>query len=236
MYAIGEIALVVIGILLALAINNANEDRLTREKEQVYLQGLQRDFAASKSKLVELLAVNQQNYQGVKQIANYIAKGERPTSEKVFSELLFQAFAYDIAFNPNNSLLDEMINSGSLKDLSSADLRRQLTNWNSFLVDIAKQEDDLRKQRENLLDLFRTDEYAIRTVLDLAGVSQDIMKIETQADVRTNMQVLESATFENHLLIFILTSILTETEHYQPLMEELDVILSTLTQEIEKEN
>ena len=44
LYAIGEIVLVVIGILIALAINNSNQRRVIEEKEQVYLKGLKEEF------------------------------------------------------------------------------------------------------------------------------------------------------------------------------------------------
>jgi len=44
LYAIGEILLVVIGILIALQVNNWNEERLQRQKEQVYLRELKKDF------------------------------------------------------------------------------------------------------------------------------------------------------------------------------------------------
>jgi hypothetical protein len=43
-YAIGEIALVVIGILIALQINNWNESRKLRDKELEYLQGIKSDL------------------------------------------------------------------------------------------------------------------------------------------------------------------------------------------------
>ena len=42
-YAIGEIILVVIGILIALQINNWNEQRKDRTKEQILLKHLQED-------------------------------------------------------------------------------------------------------------------------------------------------------------------------------------------------
>ena len=44
-YAIGEIVLVVIGILIALYINNWNELRIEKQKEQALLLGLQETFA-----------------------------------------------------------------------------------------------------------------------------------------------------------------------------------------------
>ena len=47
-YAIGEIVLVVIGILIALAINNANQKSNLKEKELTYLIGLKEEFEISK--------------------------------------------------------------------------------------------------------------------------------------------------------------------------------------------
>jgi type II secretory pathway pseudopilin PulG len=43
-YAIGEIILVVIGILIALSINNWNQARINAQKEQQYLLGLKNDL------------------------------------------------------------------------------------------------------------------------------------------------------------------------------------------------
>lgn len=44
LYAIGEIILVVIGILIALQINNRNEDRKNRIREVSYLENLKEDI------------------------------------------------------------------------------------------------------------------------------------------------------------------------------------------------
>ena len=43
LYAVGEIILVVIGILIALQINNRNELRKDRQAEKVYLREIQND-------------------------------------------------------------------------------------------------------------------------------------------------------------------------------------------------
>ena len=43
-YAIGEIVLVVIGILIALSINNWNEDRIDRNLERKYLESIRREL------------------------------------------------------------------------------------------------------------------------------------------------------------------------------------------------
>ena len=57
-YAIGEIALVMIGILLALQVNNWNENRLQENEEAFYLQKLQQSITqdtTTYSQVIELL-------------------------------------------------------------------------------------------------------------------------------------------------------------------------------------
>ncbi|MCA8975261.1 MAG: hypothetical protein KDC98_11095 [Planctomycetes bacterium] len=44
LYALGEVLLVVIGILIALQINNWNNDRVDRRSEAKYLENLERDL------------------------------------------------------------------------------------------------------------------------------------------------------------------------------------------------
>ena len=53
-YAIGEIVLVVIGILIAIQINNWNEDYKSKKKERGYLINLQQDLKADSLRLSEL--------------------------------------------------------------------------------------------------------------------------------------------------------------------------------------
>ena len=57
-YAIGEIVLVVIGILIALQINNWNENRKINNQEIVYLQDLKNDFTFDIETLNARIAIN----------------------------------------------------------------------------------------------------------------------------------------------------------------------------------
>jgi hypothetical protein len=59
LYAIGEILLVVIGILIALKINNYNESRKERNKEQIVLKNLKEDFLANQKIIDRSLAVHE---------------------------------------------------------------------------------------------------------------------------------------------------------------------------------
>ncbi|WP_232778340.1 DUF6090 family protein [Salegentibacter sediminis] len=231
-YALGEIILVVIGILIALAINNANQNRINNNYEQTYLLGLEQEFETSRSKLKELIAVNKSNSNNSKKILEFITyKNETPT-ETAFSSLLYNTFSSDIAFNPNNSLLNEMINSGNLKNLSNTELRKQLTNWLSTMEDVSRQEKELSVQREKVLDMFRTDKSSLRTILGQTRVYSQIGLPKSKNEV-SNLHLLNSTEFENNILMFIFTSYATEHAHYNPIMDDLDTILHLIRKEIE---
>ena len=231
-YAIGEIALVVIGILIALAINNWNENRIIEKREQFYLAGLKDEFEQNKIKLQNLIEVNRLNYQNSKKIASLIGNSEELKDEESLSEMLFNSFSYEIAYNPNNSLLIELINSGRLKDISNPELRKHLTTWDSFIQSIRNQENTLKTQRDEVLDLFRGNDASIRTSLDQTGVSTKEMGLKKSNEDYSNLELIQSREFENNLMIFILTGIATETSHYVPLMQEIDTILSLINTEI----
>lgn len=230
-YAFGEIVLVVIGILIALAINTSQQKKVLAEKEQVYLKGLQDEFEISKLKLNELIKVNKQNYLGAKQILEYTSNPSETPTEREFSELLFSSFASDIAFNPNNSLLNEMTNSGSLKDISNTDLRILLTTWTSTLEDVSRQEEELGNQRVKVLDMFRTNENSIRTIYEQTNPDSEIGLLKSES-VISNLNLLRSVEFENNMLMFYLTTDAMETSHYDPLLEILNSILELIKIEI----
>ncbi|WP_417371385.1 DUF6090 family protein [Gelidibacter japonicus] len=233
-YAIGEIILVVIGILIALQINNWNQNRMDNKVEHIYLHGLKVEFQISKLKLEELISVIHKNYSGAQEILKYIhSKNELP-SESEFSKLLYQTFSEDVAFNPNTSLIYEMINSGNLKNLKNTNLRKHLTNWVSTLEDVSKQEEELASQRIKVIDMFRTNEASLSVVFKQAGVYSDLGLPKSKNEM-SNLGLLESTAFENNVLIFILTCYATEKAHFQPLMRDLDTILDLIRKEIEQQ-
>lgn len=232
-YALGEIVLVVIGILIALWINNLNQNRINSNMEQVYLQGLRDEFQTSQVKLEELIKVNRENYSNARKILEYTRHKTTPPSEEEFSILLYKSLAFDIAFNPNNSLLNEMINSGTLKNISSAPLRIRLTNWLATLEDIRRQEGDQDVQREKILDLAGRGENSLQTILENAGVVESLGLPKAKGKI-SNLNLLESIEFENLVLSFILTSYSTEEAHYIPLLNDLEMILNLIHEEIEE--
>ena len=231
-YAIGEIVLVVIGILIALAINNKNQRNIDYQNEKTYLLGLKEEFNTNKYKLTELIAVNKANMEATREILELINLRDSMPPEMEFSRLLYNSMVSDIAFDANNSFLNEIINSGSLKKISNPKLRIMLTNWVATLEDVTRQEKDLGLHRESVLNMFRTNEYSLKTVFQLSGINSKLGLSDVESGFKSNLDLLSSIEFENKMLLFLSTSQATEEAHYAPLMKFIDNILNTITAEL----
>jgi len=124
-YAIGEILLVVIGILIALQINNWNESRKTNILEHDYLKRLKHELEdnieyAESQIYVELLGHN---------CANRILSTISESSDISNSHLL----AYSIVLTGwtnrvdyINNVWNELYSTGNARLISNSDLRKQL--------------------------------------------------------------------------------------------------------------
>ena len=226
LYAFGEVVLIVLGILAALWIDNWNQERQEARREQFYLSGLKDEFEASGIKLDTLMAVNRKSYQTAAELLEQIP-GASPDEEAALSKMLIQALTYEIAYNPNNSLLMELINSGRLETLSNEDLRKHLTSWDSFLESVHRQEENLRTQRQHTSDLLRGPEGSIRTIAVYSGFAPGL-DLSGEEDLHSNLDLLKSREFENNFLLFMLEARNMETVHYEPLRQEIETILGLI--------
>jgi len=64
-YAIGEIVLVVVGILIALYINSWNQERIERNKEVVYLTEIRKNLVQDTLRINDVLSFNEAKRQAI---------------------------------------------------------------------------------------------------------------------------------------------------------------------------
>ena len=128
LYAIGEIVLVVIGILIALQINNKNQQRISFNEEQVLLKILKNDFTNRLNEL-EFLNVGRQN--AVDIIEQLMSLSDNPPEnydDKVMDSLLAMSTT-TYRFNEKFATMDMLFNSGKVNSLSNDSLKFLLSNW-----------------------------------------------------------------------------------------------------------
>ena len=149
-YAIGEIILVVIGILIALQINNWNEERKDRKREQVILKNLQTDFKTNINNINDASHIFLQAYDASASLLEIIRTDDEIDNVKIehlIDETINKTKSLDII----TGSIDEMLNTGSINLIRDADLRKQLSNWSYYQTDT---EDDIVIYRDYLFNFF----------------------------------------------------------------------------------
>lgn len=132
LYALGEILLVVIGILIALQINNWNEEHKERKVEQSYIKLLTRDLIADSVSLNELILFSDNSVKSKEVILAYLDK-EISKPDSLDTHFLRAAFEGVQSFVPNIGAFDELQSAGGLSLINNELVRNQiLTLYNDY--------------------------------------------------------------------------------------------------------
>jgi hypothetical protein len=127
-YAIGEILLVVIGILIALQINNWNEVRKNAAIEKEIISNLHEEFIQNGLVLKEVTEVFNKSEQSCYQLMNLMNKDRNYLSRFNIDSLLYWSIDFT-SFNPSNNVFDEVLQSGRLGLIKNKDLVNSLFDW-----------------------------------------------------------------------------------------------------------
>ncbi len=130
-YALGEIILVVIGILIALSINNQNQERQNRAKEKILIKGLVDDFEESKLLLQTIIAQQEVVVSSAKDLINIIEnKDYTVSSDSIINILTNGGYSYYRA-EAVLSTYDAIIGSGDISILQDKNLINALAKFSS---------------------------------------------------------------------------------------------------------
>ena len=125
-YAVGEILLIVIGILIALQLNNYNETLNLNNQEQKALNNLKLDFEDNKLELIKSIAYLKGIRKDCFVILNYTGNKYQTTFDL---DSLLQTTARVPQYYPKNGFLMDLINSGNLGIIKNDNLRNKLSSW-----------------------------------------------------------------------------------------------------------
>ena len=130
-YALGEIFLVVIGILIALQVNNWNENRIEHNRIKKYAKSLVKDLEQDIDMLKVSLFQAEDTYFRIDSLRNYVLQTEK---ENLSSTLIY-TIAHDIIYRTyswNRSTFDELKSSGSLRLIANDSLKNKLVAYEAF--------------------------------------------------------------------------------------------------------
>jgi len=193
-YAVGEIILVVIGILIALQLNNYNETLSQNKLEQKAIHNLKLDFEYNTSELnksIEELKVARNTC-----FAILNQTGNKHQETFVVDSLLQDAPSLPQYF-PQNGFLMDLINSGNLGMISNDDLRYRLSSWLPSLETLKEREGQSTRYNNILIQFIIKNGSWLNS--DEATTAEDItvLKFPKSGFDINNNDLLQSIEFEN---------------------------------------
>jgi len=216
-YAIGEIVLVVIGILIALQINNWNQDRLATIEEHNIYKNLNTEFKTNKELLQEDIAENNNSMSAGKILMDLIGSDEDALRAKNPDSLIFRFFeSGGIDFSENTIL--ELIQSGKMQYIQNDNIKNLTFEWNQ------KKENAVRsyeqKQRvTNLLIAYLYKRYPIKNI-DIYGV----LKWKEPSKLQVNkLAIFNEVEFESLTddLLYTLYNLIEKQKTLQNIIEQI---------------
>jgi len=128
-YAIGEIILVVIGILIALQINNWNENRLEKVEANNYLKQI-------KTELVLDVANFKKDIDNIKSYTEYLDKVSQRKYDEVDLSMLLMSLSRNLEPGNCGISFNKMLESGSIEYIETSEISEKLQAY--YLIHCAK--------------------------------------------------------------------------------------------------
>lgn len=195
-YAIGEVILVVIGILIALQVNNWNEERKLHKQEVIYLNNLKNDINAQIQMLDVYIDFEDIIIEQTKDIINHYEINDGfYNMDSIFPKLHDLTIRWTFS-NANNTLI-QMLNSDQINILQNRQLKEELVAFNQQ-IDLFSKNTNINNT--NLVDNLTTKTFVEIGAYALYGNSKrmvekfnDFYSFETE---RVNDSVLKEISIE----------------------------------------
>ena len=187
-YAIGEIVLVVIGILIALQINNWNGNLKQQQKEHILLTELNKEFRANKIQLDSVLLYHKRSKKSNDYLLSRLPI--KDVSQENLDSLSYNMWynGDNYTFNPSNGVTSSIMNSTSINIISNNELRQLLIGWNDVLLDYQEEEEIAMNNYHDQLKPFEKKYFHYAP-----------NKYEWLKDPRVDLSILKSLEFDNYV-------------------------------------
>ena len=192
-YAIGEIVLVVIGILIALQINNWNENRKEALKEKQLLSNLQSEFKDNLKDLDSIAVEVDKVIHSLEKVFEMFSPSTSNISQDSLNAWLSSAM-YSPNWKPSEYLLNSLNNSGSIAELRNEKLKLLLYKWSRQQKEMA--EIRLRTERTGEEIILFLKEFGSLRNLDITGTEFNYRPSTLSIN---NSSLMSDPRFENHI-------------------------------------
>lgn len=191
-YAVGEIALVVIGILIAIQLNDWKEERNNDLREKEFLKAINVEFKENRTQFDIILAHHREDMEHLDQIiALFPIKLEKPVfdSLKVHLEKTFASWT----FNPSQGSINSLLNSSSFNLIKNDTLRDILISWSDLESDYSEDEIYNKNYQIGAYDQYFSEHFDFDINLDDPRFDQrNLQSLKFEYVIKTRRSYIES--------------------------------------------
>lgn len=222
-YAFGEIFLVVIGILIALQINNWNENQKLAEKQNLYLLGLKQNLLDSKKELNRVINECIQTENSLITLVEEVKKDSKRFTKEELDSLMMSGLSYT-KYQTRQGVIDELISSGQVSIIENDYLRAEIASWDANLINIREMEEMSKK---GFLDYGNR----LAAYFDFSGITPEekIITIEKRDQFFDDLQtrnVIANIRFSSNVL----------GQAYKEKKSHIDTLISVIDKELKSYN
>ncbi len=187
-YAIGEIVLVVFGILIALSINNWNENRKKNIEDFKTLTNLKNEIINNQKELIATIKNHKFVFEKTNELSTLMNPNPKEIELKKLDTLMF-ALIFLPKFNPITTILS----SDKLELIKDEKLKNKIAYWKYSFDNYEFNLKITYDHYTNYMYLFISENYPIKNLKDgLIKSDQSFFDIDAHS-------ILSNSTFENHV-------------------------------------
>ena len=179
-YAIGEIILVVIGILIALQINNWNENRKNTIREIQFLKNFKADLLTNKLELERVIKKTERTIIYADSILQHKKGALESLSLFSFTNCIMNASGFTV-YKSQEGTIQDILGSGNLDVISNDSIRFAIGSWTANLKNIREWESLDKNTYSNYsnylhrhINLYEIDERRVLPVNN--GIMEELMR------------------------------------------------------------
>lgn len=138
LYAIGEILLVVVGILIALQVNNWNEERNIRASEAEILQNLKVELLSNQERLYEISEKHRKEYEDGLYLLSLFGSDVSGISVSKLDSALGNVEA-GYSFEAIDGYIKSLIASSKIDYIRSKELKSYISSFDAMVIDAVQE-------------------------------------------------------------------------------------------------
>ena len=201
-YGIGEVVLVVIGILLALQVNNWNEKRKLIKEEKKTLLSFHNEVSNNLNILERSIIEKQKIIEANNEVLKYIGPNDKWLSDKSLDSLMYHITVSGWIFVPEDGVLNEIINSGKLSIIQDEKIKNEVASLPQLLSLILEEDRLYRDDLHQYFLPFLSKNYKLRNITSHRELLEHSKSDLGKSKFKNNSEeLLKNAEFENILTI-----------------------------------